>query len=51
MTKNGGSEGIMGYLNPMKYWGGFVLSMASGALGMLGDYLAEPVSYDTFPAR
>ena len=51
MTKNGGNEGWGAYLNPAKYWGGFGLSIASGALGMIGSYMAEPVSYDTIPGK
>lgn len=51
MTKNGGNEGLGAYLNPAKYWGGFGLSIASGALGMIGSYMAEPVSYDTIPGK
>lgn len=51
MTKNGGNEGMGAYLNPAKYWGGFGLSIASGALGMIGSYVAEPVSYDTIPGK
>lgn len=39
MTKNGGNEGWGAYLNPAKYWGGFGLSIASGALGMIGNLL------------
>ena len=51
MTKNGGNEGWGAYLNPAKYWGGFGLSIASGALGMIGQSFAEPVSYDTIPGK
>lgn len=51
MTKNGGNEGIMGYINPARYWGGFACSLASGALGVIGEAMAEPVSYDTIPGK
>lgn len=51
MTKNGGNEGMGAWLNPMKYWGGFAMSIASGALGMIGEAMAEPVSYDTIPGK
>lgn len=47
----GGSHGIGKYLNPVKYWGGMALSVVSGALGLIGDAMAEPVSYDTIPGK
>ncbi len=46
-----GNSGIGKFLNPTKYWGGFVCSICSGALGLIGDMLAEPVSYDTIPGK
>ena len=46
-----GNAGLGKYLNPAKLWGGFACSIASGALGMIGEALAEPVSYDTIPGK
>ena len=47
----GGNSGLSKYLSPAKFWGGFACSLASGALGLIGDMLAEPVSYDTIPGK
>ena len=47
----GGGQGSGAFLNPLKYWGGFGCSIVSGALGLLGDSLAAPVSYDTIPGK
>ena len=38
-------------LNPVKYWGGLSCNVASVALNLLGDVLAEPETYDTIPGR
>lgn len=46
-----GNDGIGKFLNPAKYWGGFVCSICSGGLGLIGEALAEPVSYDTIPGK
>lgn len=51
MTKNGGKTGWGQYLNPTKYWGGLVCSIASGALGKIGEWWGDPVSYDTIPGK
>lgn len=51
LMKNGGSEGIGGYLNPIKYWGGFACSIAGPLMSFIGSQLEEPVTYDTIPGK
>lgn len=54
LMKNGGSEGMGSWLNPVKYWGGFACSIAGGlfnVLGMLNNMYEEPITYDTIPGK
>ena len=50
LMKNGGDEGISGYLNPTKYWGGFACSLGSALIGYLAES-TDPISYDTIPGK
>lgn len=45
------ATGISEYLTPLKYYGGFAASIASGLLGFIGDQMAEPVTYDSIPGK
>lgn len=49
--KYAGNSGMGAWLNPLKFWGGFGVSILSGGLGLIGEALAEPVSYDTIPGK
>ena len=51
LMKNGGDEGISGYLNPVKYWGGFACSIAGPLLSFIGSQMDDPVTYDTIPGK
>lgn len=48
--KNGGEEGISGYLNPTKYWGGFACSLGSALLGYIAEE-SDPSPMIPFPVR
>lgn len=50
LMKNGGSEGLGGYLNPAKYWGGFACSMGSALLGFIAGDL-DPVTTEYVPGK
>ena len=50
LMKNGGSEGLGGYLNPAKYWGGFACSMGSALLGFMASDL-DPVTTEYVPGK
>lgn len=50
LMKNGGEEGISGYLNPMKYWGGFACNISSALLGFIAEE-EDPITYDTIPGK
>lgn len=45
------ADAIGQYLTPIKYWGGFAASITSSLLGLVGDYMAEPVSYENIPGK
>ena len=51
LMANGGDEGLAGYLNPVKMWGGFACSIASGLFNFLGSALQGQVTYDTIPGK
>ncbi|MBQ7533637.1 MAG: hypothetical protein IJT45_08140 [Bacteroidales bacterium] len=45
------ATGIAEYLNPLKYYGGLAGSIASSLLGMIGEQMAEPETYDYIPGK
>ncbi len=51
LMRNGGAEGIGGYLNPVKYWGGFACSIAGPLLSFVGDQLEDPEKYEPIPGK
>ena len=51
LMAHGGAEGIGGYLNPIKMWGGFACSIAGGLFSFIGSQLEDPVTYDTIPGK
>ena len=51
LMSHGGSEGLGGYLNPIKYWGGFACSIAGGLFKGLSSLAEDEVSYDTVPGK
>jgi len=38
-------------MNTFKYWGGFGCSIASGLLGLIGNQMSEPVTYEHIPGK
>lgn len=45
------ATGIAEYLNPIKYYGGLAGNIATSLLGMIGEDMAEPVSYEYIPGK
>ena len=50
LMKGGGDEGLGGYLNPAKYWGGFACSLGSALLGYIAGE-TDPITYDSIPGK
>lgn len=50
LMKSGGDEGLGGYLNPAKYWGGFACSLGSALLGYIAGE-TDPITYDSIPGK
>ena len=50
LMKNGGAEGLGGYLNPAKFWGGFACSMGSALLGFLASEI-DPITTEYVPGK
>ena len=50
LMKGGGDQGIGGYLNPAKYWGGFACSLGSALLGYIAGE-TDPITYDSIPGK
>jgi len=45
------ATGIAEYLTPLKYFGGLAGNLAVSLIGMIGDHMSEPPSYDYIPGR
>lgn len=51
LMANGGSAGAGGVINPIKMWGGYACSIASGLFSFLGNQLQDQVTTKTTPGK